>query len=61
MLTCDLLLSSCFEEVTDPSSSRWHTGKGLFLVCVENSIKLDSAGCTESPESTCIDLTKLEF
>ena len=31
-------------EVTDPSSSRWHTGKRLFVVCVENSIKFDSAG-----------------
>lgn len=38
-------ISSCFVEVTDPSSSRWHTGKELFLECVENSIEFDSAGC----------------
>lgn len=57
-----LLLHACtisphvFVEVTDPSSSRWHTGKGLFLVCVENSIKLESAGCI--PGSSQLALRK---
>lgn len=43
------LLCFFFVKVSKSSSSRWHTGRAAFLVCVENAMQPDSAGYIPGP------------